>query len=110
MKVVLTIPEYIVSQARKDLSEWFKIHLTRKQFQSLLNKNPELAIDLANSGIDTVAREHLVDTIVRKTGAGDSWPMFGQGTFVFEAFVKDFVKKAKKKGIKTGSVEEYIND
>lgn len=94
------MPTILVDECIDVIADYAGVKLTGGQFASLMEKNPELKEQLIkfNSPNDTMDREDMISALAKQV-TGRSWPTYGEGTTVYNKFVKDFDAGCRAQGI-----------
>jgi len=83
------------------MNDWYGIDLTDDQIEEFGKQNPALWADILAGNFDTVCREQMSNVIVQAVlGSGVHWPLNGEGSIVYGAFIDRFKAAAKYKGIR----------
>lgn len=86
----------VLKPAQDVLTDYFDVVIPDDLLMQLLQGETELMLEIETGGIgDTDQRDMLMDTILRKIGMR-SWPTYGEGPGVIEAFTVELESKLQK--------------
>lgn len=92
-----------VTKASAVLKDWYGVTLPDRVLREIIASDTHLLIEVETGGIgDTEERSDLVNAVLQKLGMR-SWPLYGDGEVVFNAFIVELREKIKTIG---GTLDE----
>jgi len=98
-EIKLTIKEKDLKGIKDDLMFWASVELENSQLLDLLNNDKYLAAEIAEWGLDTSARDKLMN-LLSKSVCGMKWPCGVDGKEYAAKWEEKFKAGAKEKNIK----------